>query len=185
MGVSVAVQVQIASQCQWRCNTWRKVSFEIQTTKTNILNTRRSVSFNIQTRGVFYLISKREECFIWYPDTEKWYIKYEECFNWYPNTSKSVSFDIQIPRSNKPNTRGSVSFYTQTTYISSTRPEGVLHMRMSVSSDIQTPRSNKSNMRRSVYTIFNHWKVIWYPSKRTKWIKCFCFVCLPFSVSYW
>ena len=154
IGVSVAVQVQVAAQCQWRCNTWRKVSFEIQTTKSNISNTRRSVSFNIQTReGVFYLISKHEkECFIWYPNTEKWYIKYEEYFIRYPNTRKSVSFDIQIPRSDISNTRGSVSFYIQTTYISSKRPEGVLHMRMSVSSDIQTPRSNKSNMIRYLIT---------------------------------
>ena len=112
IGVSVAVQVPFASQWELRCNTRRKVS----TTKCNISNTRRSVSFNIQTReGLFYLISKHEkECFIWYPNTEKWYIKYDESFIWYPNTRKSILFDIQTPRSDISNTRRSVSFNIQT-----------------------------------------------------------------------
>ena len=92
------MQVRIESQCEWRCNTWRKVSFEIETTKSSISNTRRSVSFNIQTReGVFYLISKHEK----------------ECFIWYPNTRKSVLFDTQTLRSDISNTR-SVSFDIQT-----------------------------------------------------------------------
>ena len=134
-----------------------------------------------QTReGVFHLTSKHEkECFIWYPNTrrsvlfdiqtrERVLFDIQTLRSDISNT-RSVSFDIRIPRSNIRNTRESVSFYIQATYISSTRPEGVLHVRMSVSSDIQTPRSNKSNMRRSVYTIFNHWEVIWYPRKRRNW----------------
>ena len=99
IGVSVAVQVQIASQCELRCNTWRKVSFEIQTTQSNKSNARRSVSFNIQTReGVFYFISKHEKV----------------CCIWYPNTRKNVLFDIQTPKRDISNTRRSVSINIQT-----------------------------------------------------------------------
>ena len=128
IGVSVAVQVQIASQCELRCNTWRKVSFEIQTTKSNVSNTRRSVLFDIQTRGrMFYLMSKHRDVI---------YQTREGVFQLISKHEKSVLFYIPTPRNNISNTRRSVSFNIQT-------GERVLFY-------IPTPRSNISNTRRSV-----------------------------------
>ena len=102
-------------------------------------------------------------CFISYPHTDKYYIS---------NTRRSISSDIQTPRSNISNTRKSVSSGIQTPRIIKHEKEhtmyhliskhreltyqtrGVFHLiskhrelsnTRSVSSDIQTPRTNKSN----------------------------------------